>query len=101
MQFQQANSRAEAANKFDLEVEKERESCHVFLLCFLVYRGPMRGGHITVGAQHVRVCVVEDTDPTPVDQISRSQGVRLHTHRADLLDRRRLYCHSIIRDSES
>jgi hypothetical protein len=30
----------------------------------------MRGGHISVGVRHTRVCVVEDTDPTPVDQIS-------------------------------
>ncbi len=30
----------------------------------------MRGGFSAVGARHVLVCVVEDTDPTPVDQIS-------------------------------
>ena len=36
----------------------------------MVYRGTMRGGHIAVGVQHARVCVVEATDPTPVDQIS-------------------------------
>jgi hypothetical protein len=47
-----------------------RTSCHVFLLFFLVYRGTMRGGRSTVGTHHVHVCVVEDTDPTPVDQIS-------------------------------
>ncbi len=47
-----------------------RTSCHVFLLCFLVYRDTMRGGRSAVGARHDRVCVVEDTDPTPVDQIS-------------------------------
>jgi hypothetical protein len=30
----------------------------------------MRGGRSVVGAHHPHVCVVEDTDPTPVDQIS-------------------------------
>ncbi len=30
-----------------------------------------------------------------------SHGGRLYAHKADLLDRRRIYCHSIIRDSES
>jgi hypothetical protein len=30
----------------------------------------MRGGHIAVDVHHACVCVVEDTDPTPVDQIS-------------------------------
>jgi hypothetical protein len=42
----------------------------VFLLCFLVYRGTMRGGRSAVGARHARVSMVEDTDPTPVDRIS-------------------------------
>jgi hypothetical protein len=30
-----------------------------------------------VGARHARVCVVEDTDPTPVDQISWCKVVRV------------------------
>ena len=54
----------------------ERVSCHVFLLCFLVYRGTMRGGCSTVRALHARVCVFEDTDPTLVDQISWYKVVR-------------------------
>ncbi len=29
-----------------------------FFLCFLVYRGTMRGGHTVVGARHARVCEV-------------------------------------------
>jgi hypothetical protein len=58
----------------------------------------MRGGHIAVGVQHARVCVVEDTDPSPVDQISWCKVVRAPT---DLLDSRRIYCHIITRDSES
>jgi hypothetical protein len=32
---------------------------------------------------------------------TESHGGRLYAHQADLLDRRRIYCHSIIRDSES
>jgi hypothetical protein len=36
----------------------------------------MRGGHIAVGVQHDRVCVVEATDPTPQDQISWWKVVR-------------------------
>ncbi len=69
MQLQQAKSRAEAANKLALEEEKERDAA-VFLLCFLLYRGTMRGGRAAVGARHARVCVTEDTDPSPVDRIS-------------------------------
>jgi hypothetical protein len=53
-----------------------RASCHVFLLCFLVYRGTMRGGRSAVGARHARVCVAEDTDPSPVDRISWWKVVR-------------------------
>jgi hypothetical protein len=30
----------------------------------------MRGGRSAVGARHARVCVAEDTDPSPVDRIS-------------------------------
>ena len=48
----------------------------VFLLCFLVYRGTMRGGRSAVGARHARVCVAEDTDPSPVDRISWWKVVR-------------------------
>jgi hypothetical protein len=32
---------------------------------------------------------------------TKSHGARLYVHQADLLDRRRIYCHIIIRDSES
>ena len=32
---------------------------------------------------------------------TESHGGRLYAHQVDLLDRRRIYCHSIIRDSES
>ncbi len=32
---------------------------------------------------------------------TKSHGARLYSHQADLLDRRRIYCHSITRDSES
>jgi hypothetical protein len=32
---------------------------------------------------------------------TESHGGKLYAHQADLLDRRRIYCHSIIRDSES
>jgi hypothetical protein len=53
-----------------------RESCDVFLLCFLVYRDTMRGSHIAVGVHHAHVCVVEDTDPSPVDRISWFKVVR-------------------------
>jgi hypothetical protein len=45
----------------------------------------------------IRVCVAEDTDPSPVDRISWWKVVL----QVDLLDRRRIYCHNIIRDSES
>jgi len=88
-------ARAAQANKAALEAEKERDelhtqieeieeqlflharaSCHVFLLCFLVYRGTMRGGRSAVGARHARVCVAEDTDPSPVDRISWWKVVR-------------------------
>ena len=65
MKLEQAKARAKTANKLDLESEKERdaaekaveERCHVFLLCFLVYRGTMQGGRSAVGARHARVCV--------------------------------------------
>ena len=43
---------------------------HVFLLFLLVYRDTMRAAHTSVGTRHARVCEVEDTDPTPVEQIS-------------------------------
>ena len=94
MKLEQAKNRAEAANKVALEAEKEKDaaesadhqnplsflharaSCHVFLLCFLVYRGTMQGGRSAVGARHARVCVAEDTDPSPVDRISWWKVVR-------------------------
>ena len=91
--------RAAEANKAALEAEKERDELHNQIeqieeqlhpkrarthdaagdaheVCFLVYRGTMRGGHIAVGVQHARVCVVEDTDPSPVDRISWWKVVR-------------------------
>jgi hypothetical protein len=60
----------------DHQISHARASCHVFLLCFLVYRGTMRGGRSAVGARHARVCVAEDTDPSPVDRISWWKVVR-------------------------
>ncbi len=40
------------------------------------HRLTMRGGRSAVGARHARVCVVEDTDPSPVDRISWWKVVR-------------------------
>jgi hypothetical protein len=37
----------------------------------------MRGGRSTFGVRHARVCVVDDTDPNPVDQISWCKVVRV------------------------
>jgi hypothetical protein len=53
-----------------------RASCLVFLFFFLVYRGTMPGGRSAVGARHARVCEVEDSDATPVDQISWCKVLR-------------------------
>jgi hypothetical protein len=92
--------RVAEVNKGALEAEKERDELHNQIeqieeqlhlkrahthddagdaheMRFLVYRGTMRGGRSAVGARHVHVCVVEDTDPTPVDQISWCKVVRV------------------------
>ncbi len=46
------------------------------VMFFLVYRDTMRGGRSSLGARHARVCVTEDTDPSPVDRISWWKVVR-------------------------
>ena len=60
----------------------------------------MRGGHTPVGTRHVRVCEVEDSDETPVEKISWCQVVHVPM-KADLWDRRPIYCNNITRDSGS
>ncbi len=122
-------ARAAQTNKAALEAEKARDELHNqiqqieeqlqpkrartdddagdahemladFLLCFLVYRGTMRGGHIAVGVQHAR-CLCAWSRTRIQLLWTKSHGARLYAHQADLFDRRRIYCHIIIRDSES
>ncbi len=101
MQLEQAKSRAEAANKFALEVEKERDAAEKAVEELKRQMYPKRAHtHDDVGDGHEmlaevdnwdlrdhrqqatrvqncrNVCVVEDTDPTPVDQISWWKVVR-------------------------
>jgi hypothetical protein len=60
----------------------------------------MPGGRSAVGARHARVCEVEDTDATPVTQISWCKVVRAPSRPFGLKERP-VCTHSITRDSGS
>jgi hypothetical protein len=114
MQLRQAKSRAEAANKLALEAEKERDSAEKTVEELKRQLQPKRGRtDDDAGDAHKQLAEVDNWDLRDHRQQAtrvqnrrnvlwtKSHGARLYAHQTDLLDRRRIYCHIITRDSES
>ncbi len=120
MQLEQAKSRAEATNKLVLEAEKERDAAEKAVEELKRQLHPRRARtDDDAGDAHEMLAEVDNWDlrdhrlvvhgmlacawsRTRIPLLwTESHGGRLYTHQADLLDRRRIYCHDIIRDSES
>ena len=112
--------RAAEANKAALEAEKERDELHnqIEQIEEQMYPKRPRKGHHVMFFFYVSWCTEALCEevvqllvhgmlacawPRTRIQVlwTESHGGRLYAHQADLLDRRRIYCHSIIRDSES
>jgi hypothetical protein len=111
MQLRQAKSRAEAANKLALETEKERDTAEKAVEELKRQLQPKRArtDDDAIDA-HEKLSEVDNWDLIDHRQQAtrvqnrrnvQSHGARLYAHQADLLDRRRIYCHIITRDSES
>ena len=98
-------------NKAALEEEKARDELHNQIEQIEQRLHPKRAhSHDDAGDAHEMIAEVDNWDLRD----HRQQGTHVQTrrnvqvgsrknqeHQADLLDRRRIYCHNIIRDSES
>ena len=86
MQLRQAKTRAEAANKVALEAEKEKDAAEKEVEELKRQMQPKRSHtHDDAGDAHTMLGEVDNWD--------------LSVYQSDLLDRRPICCHSIIRDS--
>jgi len=111
-------ARAAQANKAALEAEKERDELHNQIQQIEELLHPKMQGHHVLFFFYVSWCTEALCEevvqllvhgmlacawPRTRIQVlwTESHGGRLYAHQADLLDRRRIYCHSISRDSES
>ena len=104
--------RAAEANKAALEAEKERDELHNQIEQIEEQLHPKRArtqdaaGDEALCEEVVQLLVhgmlACAWSRTRIQVLwTESHGGRLYAHQADLLDRRRIYCHSIIRDLES
>ncbi len=116
-QVKSLGERAVIANKVALEAEKTRDELHNQIEHIEEQLYPKRARtHDDAGDAHEMLEEVGKLGPErppsagnactwPRTRIqvlwTESHGGRLYAHQTDLLDRRRIYCHSIIRDSES
>jgi len=95
-QLKSLGERAVIANKAALEAEKARDELHNQIEHIEEQLHPKRARtHDDAGDAHEKLAEVDNWD-------LRDHGVPRHYARqVDLLDRRRIYCHIITRDSES